>query len=112
MIQNGKPHCDWCKREMIIATHNEDNDELWPWRHANAHICNECFDAQYDEDWKQADPCRTMCETKPCKRGGDCWYTPESMRNLPYETYFADRLESTGVDACLGRGAATRTISK
>ncbi len=93
MIQNNQPVCDWCQKPMQIITVNEDGDEVWPWRHAHAHVCNECFDETFGAEWKADNPCKTMCETKPCKRGRDCWYMPPSMRNLPYETYFADRVQ-------------------
>jgi len=93
MIKSGRAFCDFCEREMIRATHNDDGDPLWPWRKAHAHICHRCFDEENERAWREDDPCRSLCETQPCERGGDCWYTPDFMRNLPYETYYADTLD-------------------
>lgn len=93
MIKHNKPHCDWCRREMVQATESEDGCELWPWRRAEAHVCERCFGETFEREWKEVDPCRTLCETKPCKRGRDCWFMPPSFRNLPHETYYADARE-------------------
>ena len=91
MIRHGRPHCNICGLELRRLKYNEHGDELWPWRSAHAHVCNPCFEEQWDREWKQDNPCRTMCETRPCEKGRDCWYTPPIMQSLPYETYYGER---------------------
>lgn len=92
MLKDGKPACDLCGTLMHIVRRNEDGDEVWPYEHARAHICTQCWDLAWEKGFAEDQPCKTSCETHPCKRGRDCWYTPDAVRNMPYETYFADRI--------------------
>lgn len=89
MLKDGKPYCDFCKNAMQMIRLNEDGDEVWQWESAHSHVCNKCFVTKSSAAWKEDNPCKTMCENRPCEKGGECWYSPPFMRNLPYETYYA-----------------------
>ncbi len=92
MLKDGKPHCDLCGKLMEVIRTNEDGDSVWPYEQAHAHICEQCHSLAWDKGFEEDRPCETQCETRPCNRGNECWYTPEVLRNRPYETYFADRV--------------------
>lgn len=86
---DGKPYCDICKQEMVMQQGPDEwGHEPWPLGSAIAHVCEDCFDEAFSIQWEMDNPCGS-CETRPCERGRDCWYTPPILRQLPYETYYA-----------------------
>jgi len=97
MLKGGRVFCDECGEEIQAIPEEEAVGDIighgWSnYLTANNHVCTSCSTKRWHQLYKQADPCG-ICNTEPCKRGGECWWSPPFSLWWPYETYYADVLE-------------------
>jgi len=79
--------CGNCKKEITILKEDDSGEPIdWktPWEQ---YLCDVCHSKIWDELLKSA--CG-VCETEPCKRGGDCWVNP--WPRIMYLCYVAPRV--------------------
>lgn len=101
--------CDECGHLMQRVSPDDIAFDNTPhgwsnYKTAEGHVCNTCSNARWRQLWEQNDPCGE-CRDEPCKKGGECWYTPSYGTWWPYETYYADRV--VGSEKLLPKGQMT-----
>lgn len=81
--------CENCKKEISILNEDDFGDKIdWstPWEQ---YLCDVCHSKIWDDLLDNACP---VCETKPCKKGRDCWVNP--FPRIMYLCYVAPRVNA------------------